>query len=669
VIKRILIVCLALAAFPVLPSGASDPSSGTVSPTISKLAYEGAEISGPTPVDFIAPVDCLDGVTCDTFDLTVDVPEGFYAKSHRTLKATITWINPDTDLNLFLCPGTSTDDPNCIMADPIIGGVPSSIQDKGKAETISVKDPDAGAYRLIAKASSGSATSSYKGVVTFAPPTVEKIPAISAASGGFSWNSTAVAANSPFAEPSIDVDHSNVIYVTAPGGGGVQSWRSFDYGKTFEATPITAPNGGGDSEIEVLSNDVVLTADLEVTDSAISRSTDRLKTWTQQPVGIEMDRQWLTHRCSNVVLLGYHDFVVEAEMVNRSTDGGVTWDTMPVFISPSGSAPGSGPSMTDQGGNTFSGPIVIDQKTGDSYIIFAISSAEGNATTGIPPYGEPEQIVVGVSHDEGLTWTLKLVKGGGPGALAGEIFPWITLDRAGNVYASWAGRDSADEPINVFMSYSTDHGETWNKPYRVNKDFTGPAHLYTTMSGADPGVVDIAWYTSTKKDPADTAADWYVDFAQVRNAATQTPQIEQSRIMPNKIHHGDICLNGILCELGGDRSLLDFFQIQVGPDGMANIAFANNGSPDEQLRVWYARQTGGRSAGNGLLDSGCAKAAGGPGVYNRTLPIPKKLPPPAVLGGKQLPGTGVARYQLLSWVLIATAVALGARYRVWRRRA
>jgi hypothetical protein len=140
--------------------------------------------------------------------------------------------------------------------------------------------------------------------------------------------------------------------------------------------------------------------------------------------------------------------------------------------------------------------------------------------------------------------------------------------------------------------------------------------------------------------------------------------------MPNRIHHGDICLNGILCEAGGDRSLLDFFQVQVGPDGMANIAFANNGSPDKTLRVWYARQTGGRSAGSALHDSAyCAKAAGGPGPLTGPLIPPVKKPPTKVLGSKQLPGTGVARYQLLSWILIATAVAIGARFRVWRHRA
>lgn len=669
--KRILIVALALAALPVLPSIASDPSSGTVSASVSKLLYHGAETGFGAPQSAGGQNSCVEGLNCDTFELTVDVPADFYSHNARVLTATIKWADAANDLNLYLCKGSADSDPQCVS-----GLVTSSAGDSN-IEQIAVENPEPGLYRLMTKASTG--TSAYEGVVTFLAPEMVKglpkgvaaKPKISSASSGFSWNAHPVNKNSGFAEPSIDVDHSNVIYVTAPGGAGVQVWRSIDGGETFSAKEVGSPNGGGDSEIEVLSNDVVLTADLEITDSAISRSEDRLNTFTQQPVGIEQDRQWIAHRCSNIVLFGYHDFVLEAEMVNRSTDGGLTWDTIPVFISPSGSAPGSGPSMLDQGVNTFSGPIVMDQKTGDAYIIFAISSALGNVTTGIPPFGEPEQIVVGVSHDEGQSWELKLVKSGGVGALAGEIFPWITLDRAGNVYASWAGRDTADEPINVYMAYSNDHGENWSTPYRVNKDANGPAHLYTTMSAGDPGVVDIAWYTSTKKDPSDTDSDWYVDFAQVRSANTSKPQITQSRVMPNRIHHGDICLNGILCEAGGDRSLLDFFQIQVGPDGMANIAFANNGSPDSTLRVWYARQAGGRSAGSALHDSTyCAKAAGGPGPLGGTvLPAPKKLPPPKVLGEKQLPGTGVARYQLLALVLIAASVAVASRFHLGRNRA
>jgi hypothetical protein len=593
---------IALVLVPAVTGGAATPGSGTVTATSGSLAYEGSNISAVPPA--VSRRVCVEDQNCDTFDLTVDVPAGFYDANDRVLSVTISWSDAADDLDLYVCRGTAASDPQCLN-----GLVASSLSTGTTSETVTVRNPEAGAYRLIAAAFDGE--SAYNGSVTFQAPAAVAAPApVKSRSNGFAWQARPVADDSAFAEPSIDLDHAGNIYVTAPGGAGVQMWRSFDGGFTFDHKEIGAPNGGGDAEIEFTLSDVGFTADLEIEDSAVSRSTDRFETWTQQPVGIEQDRQWLGHYCDQTIFLGYHDFVLEAELMNRSDDGGITWDTVPTPVSPNGSAPGGQDVeiAADQGVNTFSGPVVVDQHTGDVYIVFAISSAEGNVVTGTPPFGEPEQIVVGVSHDNGHTFDLRLVKGGGVGALAGVIFPWITIDKAGTVYISFAGRDTAADPINVFLSYSKDRGDTWSKPYRVNQDATGHAHIYTTISAGDAGVVDVAWYTASTQDPSSADNDWFVDFAQVRNASSAKPQIKQSRPYPNSIHHGDICLEGILCILGGDRSLLDFFQIQVGPDGMANIAFANNASPDDRLRVWYAGQTGGRSAGNGLQDTNwCTK--------------------------------------------------------------
>jgi hypothetical protein len=602
--RVVLVVVLIASLLTFAVSQAATPSSGTVSPTQGSIAYTGSSITGVPPA--ISRRACIEDQNCDTFDLSVDVPAGFYDAADRVLTISISWADSANDLDLYLCSGTSSSDPQCAN-----GLVASSLSTGTTTETVIVSDPAAGPYRVIAAAYSG--TTDYAGSITFAAPATSSGPApVRSKSNGFSWQARPVANDSSFAEPSIDVDHAGNIYVTAPGGAGVQMWRSFDGGFTFDHQEIGSNLGGGDSEIEFSLDDVGYTADLEITDSAVSRSTDRFDTWTQQGVGIEQDRQWLAHLCEKQVFLAYHDFVAEAEFLNRSDDGGLTWDAVPTPVAPPGSAPGGQDigEIADQGGNTFSGPVAVDQRTGDVYVVFAISSAEGNLTTGTPPYGEPEQIVVAVSHDNGHSFQLHLVKSGGVGAIAGAIFPWITIDKGGNVYVSYAGRDLTTDPINVFMLYSTNHGDTWSTPYRVNTDATGHAHIYTTISAGDAGVVDVAWYTASTADPNSANNDWYVDFAQVRGANTSRPQIKQSRPYPYSIHHGDICLEGILCELGGDRSLLDFFQVQVGPDGRANIAFANNGSPDGALRVWYVGQTGGRLAGNGLQDTNwCTKTS------------------------------------------------------------
>jgi hypothetical protein len=85
----------------------------------------------------------------------------------------------------------------------------------------------------------------------------------------------------------------------------------------------------------------------------------------------------------------------------------------------------------------------------------------------------------------------------------------------------------------------------------------------------------------------------------VRNATSSAPQITRQVVTADPIHKGDICLNGLLCILGGDRSLLDFFELQIGPDGLANIAYADNAGPfDDGAKghVIFAKQSSGPSA-------------------------------------------------------------------------
>jgi hypothetical protein len=54
---------------------------------------------------------------------------------------------------------------------------------------------------------------------------------------------------------------------------------------------------------------------------------------------------------------------------------------------------------------------------------------------------------------------------------------------------------------------------------------------------------------------------------------------------------------------GGDRSLADFFQVAIGPDGLANISFADNGS--SSTHVEFARQLSGPLALNNPVAVTC----------------------------------------------------------------
>jgi hypothetical protein len=83
-------------------------------------------------------------------------------------------------------------------------------------------------------------------------------------------------------------------------------------------------------------------------------------------------------------------------------------------------------------------------------------------------------------------------------------------------------------------------------------------------------------------------SQWNVMFAQSLNADSREPVFTISQASDHPNHNGGICVNGTLCLLGGDRSLADFFQVAIGPDGLANIAFADNGH--SSTHVEYTRQ-------------------------------------------------------------------------------
>jgi hypothetical protein len=114
------------------------------------------------------------------------------------------------------------------------------------------------------------------------------------------------------------------------------------------------------------------------------------------------------------------------------------------------------------------------------------------------------------------------------------------------------------------------------------------------------GKVDIVWIDSTSASPNDPTADWYVYMAQSTNALGRTPSFNRSRVTPQAVRYGNVCLVGLNCTTGGDdgRILLDFISNDYDSAGRAAITFGNSGpeGPSDNPReiyTDYAHQTGG----------------------------------------------------------------------------
>jgi hypothetical protein len=411
----------------------------------------------------------------------------------------------------------------------------------------------------------------------------------------------------------------------------VQFWYTSNAGKTWTHSKETSsPAAGGDCDVDFLPDGTIVSADLEIKDSFIQESTDWGKTW--KPIGTmgqQQDRQWLAHSADgSKIYLVYHDFAAEAEWYaiadydhKTRTITIPTQDCCHSAQSPDqASAPGiantqtDGPtSLIDEGGNTFSGPILIDpsDQTGKTfYVVYSISDAQSNLNPndGVPPYGPTRGVIVAATTDGGQSFTSHYAVKAPPQAdgssepTEGAIFPWGSIDKAGTLYVVYNSTDgqTADHFHQDYV-YSKDHGKHWSKP--VTLDGLGHnqgAAIYATSDASSKGVLDVAWYQTDTGTPSsdDPNSLWTPHMAAITHADSTHPKIVEQALSGIPNHRGGICLQGILCGIGpgsGDRSLLDYFQIGINPKtGMAGIAYSDNAGARPGFvsdEVVFAKQT------------------------------------------------------------------------------
>jgi hypothetical protein len=180
-----------------------------------------------------------------------------------------------------------------------------------------------------------------------------------------------------------------------------------------------------------------------------------------------------------------------------------------------------------------------------------------------------------MSADFGATWDMKTVASmpSSSTSCASSIFPVTAVDTAGTIYVVWSASNGLvaptfkeTDPNAVYLSYSTDQGDTWSKPLIVS-DPTKDGRLPWIVAGK-PGRVAISWYESTHDVPGEYVPDeWNVKLWETVTADSTAPQGLTSTLNTNPNHLGAICTGGIGCTTNGDRSLLDFFEITLNGAG------------------------------------------------------------------------------------------------------
>jgi hypothetical protein len=515
------------------------------------------------------------------------------------------------------------------------------------------------------------------------------------------------------------------LAVTTDGG---RTWR-YPHGMDVLAQNVTG------CDVTQLIGDVELTADAGgrtyfstlgivsggTADNGIqplvAYSDDGFHTWTtlcaaHQP--FLTDRQWLaqysppgTPSDETLLYMTYHDFGPDTMWVNRSTDGGKSWELpQPVITDPE--------AIASSGCDTVPGGIAVDPRNGWTYISWVAGPHPvNNAATGCN-YTQGtifNKLYVAFSKDSGVTWSnVKAFEGldnttESPNDLS-EIFSNLSVDRAGNVYVAYPAFLDGEYGIYYQWAPPSDTGALqFSAPVKVSGADVHTAY-YPRMVAGDDGRIGLiylgspfknvpatatnkATYTGDTGDntpncspevtdpgnhgarflgkpcmlPADTP--WYLYQATSLNATSAGASFVTQKMRPDPVHVGDICTLGIFCLDGDNRDLADVNDIKIDATGGMQLAYTWEAADRSRNEIVFQCQTGGPGLYANVAVTSCQSGAAQP-VTKPPVVKPPVVRPPVTkppVAKPTIPTTGAP-----GWLGLAGALAAGGALLLARRR-
>lgn len=300
---------------------------------------------------------------------------------------------------------------------------------------------------------------------------------------------------------------------------------------------------------------------------SVSVSTDGGESWLSfQPVTTVplVDRPWIEADGEGALYEVVHTFA-PGVWVSKSLDRGRTW-LQQVKASDDAAAPS---------------PLAIGE---DGAVYFTV------ATEGA--------LKLLASRDGGLTFSSTVIADGlqltdvlGLYTLTTLLSP-VAIDEAGGLHVAYSV--PTEDGQRVFYAFSRDQGRTWSPSAPVSPP--NATAIFPWLDAGAAGAVDLAWLgTNAVGAPDELDAMWDVRFAQTLDYGTRWA----TAVAVSDIHRGSICTRGPGCrDSGADRSLGDFFELQVDGAGVAHLAFAaTEGVEGAGARIFYAHQTSGPRVG------------------------------------------------------------------------
>lgn len=213
-------------------------------------------------------------------------------------------------------------------------------------------------------------------------------------------------------------------------------------------------------------------------------------------------------------------------------------------------------SKSSDGGTTWTNPIRINQQAGDC--VDSSLTVEG----AVPTFGlngeifiawsGPSGIVFDKSLDGGVTWmqTDKVIVPGHswtfdvPGIYRCNGMPVTATDLSnsahrGNIYINYADQSNGKFDTDIWLVRSTDGGNTWNAPVRVNNDPPGKHQFFTWMTvDQTTGYIWVVYYD--RRNYTDELTDVYMALSTDGGLTFRNFKVSNAPFKPtNSVFFGD----------------------------------------------------------------------------------------------------------------------------------
>ncbi len=383
-----------------------------------------------------------------------------------------------------------------------------------------------------------------------------------------------------------------VLLAPAYTNKGVGVARSRDYGATWEErlTNFSPDSGAGHGRVQPFlyldpSTDrtyFVTTVGNLGPGLDLSWSADEGDTWNHEVIAEDASDWMKIFAGPGVAGLahGYPDMIYASvpspsstaapdhQDVYRSTNGGLTWTNV------AGSGLTLSPASAVSAGLTTSAACPSGEQ-----IIFSDGAVAPDGTVYLP-YRLCSQLALGISKDEGATWTTVVVPGADLPPYNGlitylstqNILPSepLAIDSAGNLYVIWNDAKNA-----LHLTTSKDRGQSWSggdSPLVISAPDV-MASVLGAVAVKTPGTIAIAYFGSADGK----AFNGYM--AESINALDAAPAFSSAIVNdPSKpLFSNGFDNNYINATKGGD--LDEFIQVKYAPNGDVWASFLEEMCP------------------------------------------------------------------------------------------